>query len=68
MFAVEKEAFCSVEKLNEKWQDLAKSLINENKEEKEELLKEFKESISSNIELAELAESDLVKDDAFLIR
>jgi len=68
MFALEKEAFCSVEKLNEKWQDLAKSLINENKEEKEELLKEFKESISSNIELAELAESDLVKDDAFLIR
>lgn len=68
MFAVEREAFCLNEKLDEKWQNLAKSLIKENVEEKEDLLKEFKEKIASNIELVKLADSDLVKDEAFLIR
>eukprot|EP00092_Neocalanus_flemingeri_P033223 GFUD01036129.1.p1 GENE.GFUD01036129.1~~GFUD01036129.1.p1 ORF type:complete len:295 (+),score=69.41 GFUD01036129.1:117-1001(+) len=68
MFAVEREAFCSDQKLDEKWQNLAKTLIYENIDEKEDLLKEFKEKIASNIELVKLAESDFVKDDAFLIR
>ena len=68
MFAVEREAFCLNEKLDEKWQNLAKSLIKENVEEKEDLLNEFKEKIASNIELVKLADSDLVKDEAFLIR
>lgn len=68
MFAVEKENFCSDQKLDEKWQNLAKTLINENIEEKDELFKTFKESILSNIELVELAQSDLFKDEAFLMR
>ena len=68
MFKIEKEQFCSNPTLDQKWVDLAQKLINENKNEKDDLLKEFKENISSNIELAELAQSDLVKDDLFLIR
>jgi len=68
MFKIEKEEFCSNHTLDEKWQDLAQKLIKENQDEKDDLLKEFKDCISSNIELAELAQSALVKDDSFLIR
>ena len=41
MFAVEKDEFCSNEKIDEKWTELAKSLINENMDEKEEMLKDL---------------------------
>ena len=68
MFKIEREEFCSNPKFDEKWQNLAKSLINENIDETEDLLKIFKESIASNIELTQLAQSDFVKDEAFLIR
>jgi len=68
MFKIEREEFCSNPKFDEKWQNLAKSLINENIDEKEDLLKTFKESIASNIELTQMAQSDFVKDEAFLIR
>jgi len=68
MFKIEKEEFCASQTLDEKWEKLASNLIRENKDEKDDLLKGFKEGISSNIELSELAESNLVKDDPFLIR
>ena len=68
MFKIEREEFCSNPKFDEKWQNLAKSLINENIDETEDLLKIFKESIASNIGLTQLAQSDFVKDEAFLMR
>ena len=68
MFAVEKDEFCSNEKIDEKWTELAKSLINENIDEKEEMLKDFRDKIKADPELVELSQSDLIKDDEFLIR
>ena len=68
MFAVEKDKFCSNEKIDEKWTELAKSLINENIDEKEEMLKDFRDKIKADPELVELSQSDLIKDDEFLIR
>jgi len=68
MFAVEKDEFCSNEKIDEKWTELAKSLINENMDEKEEMLKDFRDRIKADPELVELSQSDLIKDDEFLIR
>jgi len=68
MFEIEKEEFCSNQPLDEKWEHLAETLVKEHKDLKEVLLQEFKDKIESDVELVKLVESDLVKDEQFLIR